>query len=218
MEIVQPGKLFETSWSDAWAFGSYKRKFLAASILFGIILLYYPVFFAFIQQRSGRALHDPVLNMLPSHNMSVYIFSIIYVTVGLGMARAIQSPSLFLLFLWSCLFLSLSRIITITLVPLEPPVGLVQLTDPLLVPFYGHNHITKDLFYSGHTGSVFLVFLILKNKSEKLLALAATFLVAILLLIQHIHYTIDVLCAPLFVYLVFILAKKVANVRSADVG
>jgi hypothetical protein len=144
--------------------------------------------------------------------MSAYIFPLIYATVGLGIYRFVQSPPLFLLFLWGCLFFSLSRIITITLVPLNPPHGLVPLVDPVLVAFYRHNQITKDLFYSGHTGSVFLIYLILRNKWEKVFALTATVLVAVLLLIQHIHYTIDVVFAPVFVYITFILAKKITRV------
>lgn len=213
MEIVQQNdELIETSWSDAWSFGVFKKKLLIISFLFTAVLLYYPYFFHFIQHRSGRFLYDPVLSILPSLDMSAYIFPLIYVTVGLGMFRAVQSPSLFLLFLCSCLLLSIARIITITLVPLEPPMGLVQLADPFLVPFYGHSHITKDLFFSGHTGSVFLIHLFLQKKREKIFALVATVLVGLLLLIQHIHYTIDVLCAPLFVYFIFVLAKKITNV------
>jgi len=209
MIIQQRNESLETSWSNAWTSVTYKTKIFIASLLFAIVLLYYPHFFALIQKRPGISLNDPVLNILPSHNVSVYIFLLIYLTVGLGIFRAAQSPALFLLFLWSCLFLSLARIITMSLVPLNPPAGLVPLTDPILAPFYNHNQITKDLFFSGHAGSVFLIFLILRKKREKLFALLATLSVGILLLIQHIHYTIDVVIAPLFVYIVFIVAKRV---------
>ena len=213
MEIYQqPGDSIEISWSTAWAFVTFKKKFLIVSILFAAILLYYPYFFTFIQHRPGKVLNDPVLSFLPSLDMSVYIFSLIYLTVILGLFRAIQSPALFLLFLWSCLFFSLSRIITMTLVPLDPPIGLVPLADPILMTFYRHSNITKDLFYSGHTGSVFLIYLFLKKKWEKLFALFATVTVGILLLIQHIHYTVDVLFAPFIVYFVFMAAKKINSV------
>ena len=215
MEILETGQeeLLEKTWIKAWASANYKKKFLIAAVLFTVVLLYYPFFFASIQQRfTSTTLNDPILNILPSLDMSAYIFPLIYATVGLAVWKFVQSPYLFLLFLWSCLFFSLSRIITITLVPLNPPVGLVPLADPVLIAFYGHSQITKDLFYSGHTGSVFLIYLILRKKWEKLFALVATLLVGLLLLIQHIHYTIDVLFAPLFVYVIFILAKKVTKV------
>ena len=211
MIFQQGNELAEISWTNAWTSATYKTKISIASLLFISVLLCYPYFFALIQSRPGFLLHDPVLDVLPSFNVSVYIFLLIYFTVGLGIFRAIQSPALFLLFLWSCLFLSLARIITMSLVPLDPPAGLVPLTDPILAPFYHHNQITKDLFFSGHTSSVFLIYLILRKKGEKIFALVATVLVGVLLLIQHIHYTIDVLIAPLFVYIVYVFAKRVTG-------
>lgn len=213
MIVKEQEGLLEKSWVNAWADRNYRIKFSIAAILFIAVLLCYPYFFAAIQHRAtSTILHDPILHILPSLNMSACIFPLIYVTVALGVFRAAQSPSLSLLFIWASLFFSLSRIITITLVPLSPPPGFVPLVDPVLVAFYGHNQITKDLFYSGHTGSVFLICLMLQKKIEKLMALVATVLVGILLLIQHIHYTIDVLFAPFFVYIIFILAKKVTKV------
>lgn len=216
MEITAQ-ELTERRWAKAWSYAGYRRMFLIAAIFFTAVLLYYPYFFAFIQHRSaGTTLNDPVLNILPSLNMSAYIFPLIYATVALGIYRCAQSPFLFLPFLWACLFFSMSRMLTIIIVPLNPPVGLVPLIDPVLVAFYRHNHITKDLFYSGHTGSVFLIYLFLRKKWEKLFALTATVLVAVLLLIQHIHYTIDVLFAPFFVYLIYSLAKKVTKISFED--
>lgn len=204
--------LLQVSWNEAWTSQIFRTKLISGSILFVSVLLYYPSFFAAIQKKQGVFINDFVLAHLPSVNLSATIFGLIYITVIVGIIRAAQSPYLFLLFLWSSLLLSLSRIITITFIPLEPPAGLVSLVDPVLLPFYGPNNITKDLFYSGHTGSVFLIYLIVRKRIEKMGALIATILVGICLLFQHIHYTIDVLCAPVFVYFVFILAKKITAV------
>jgi len=212
MIVKETDTVLDIPWSAAWASITFRTKFLLGSLLFTVLLLCFPYFFALIQKRQGIVLHDWLLYYLPSIDVSAYIFTLIYITVLVGIYRAAQSPLLFLLFLWSCLLLSLSRIVTISLVPLDPPIGLVQLVDPILFPFYGRNEITKDLFYSGHTGSVFLVYLILQKKREKIFALIATLVVGMLLLLQHIHYMIDVLFAPLFVYIIFILAKRITNV------
>jgi membrane-associated phospholipid phosphatase len=88
--------------------------------------------------------------------------------------------------------------LTISLVPLDPPAGLIGLADPLSNFFYGPKFITRDLFFSGHTSTVFLLYLCLPGKADKKLALAATLSVAILLLVQHVHYTLDVLGGFLF--------------------
>jgi membrane-associated phospholipid phosphatase len=88
--------------------------------------------------------------------------------------------------------------LTITLVPLDPPAGLVGLVDPLSNFFYGPKFVTHDLFFSGHTSTVFLLYLCLPGKADKKLALAVTLSVAVLLLVQHVHYTLDVLGGFLF--------------------
>ncbi len=204
--------LLNISWREAWATKVYRRKLIAGWILYIAVLLYFPHFFAAIQKKQGVVLNDFVLAFLPAVNMSGTIFAFIYVTVIVAIFRSAQSPYLFLLYLWATLILSISRIITISFVPLEPPIGLVSLVDPVLFPFYGPNGITKDLFYSGHTGSVFLAFLILRKKKEKIAAFIATIVVGISLLFQHIHYTIDVVSAPFFVYFMYLAAKKVTVV------
>ncbi|MDB5246793.1 MAG: hypothetical protein JWQ40_1187 [Segetibacter sp.] len=212
MIVKETDTILEISWSAAWTSVTFRTRFLLGSVLFTTLLLCFPYFFAIIQKRQGVVLNDWLLYHLPSIDASAYIFTLIYITVIVGIFRAAQSPLLFLLFLWSCLLLSLSRIVTISLVPLDPPIGLVPLVDPILLPFYGRNDITKDLFYSGHTGSVFLIYLILQKKREKIFALIATIIVGMLLLFQHIHYVIDVVFAPVFVYFVYAIARRITNV------
>jgi len=120
-----------------------------------------------------------------------------------------KDPYIFLIFSWSYVFVSLFRALAITFIPLNPPVGLVQLIDPLSNTFYGHAIITKDLFFSGHTSTIFLIFLTLKKKEDKILALAATFFLAILLMLQHIHYAVDILAAPAFTYLSYLIGRRI---------
>jgi hypothetical protein len=127
--------------------------------------------------------------------------------------RAIYDPALLLLFLWGFIFLSVSRFICIYLVPLNPPEQLIALRDPITNLFYGKKHgfITKDLFYSGHTSTQFLMCLCFTKRSDKLLALISTILVGVLVLIQHVHYSIDVIVAPFLTYLVYLLSKQVVK-------
>ncbi|MCW3113713.1 MAG: hypothetical protein JWR18_2109 [Segetibacter sp.] len=206
--------IFQITWREAWKSKLYRQKLIIGWILYIGVLLYLPHFFAMIQKKDGVMLNDFVLAFLPSVNLSALIFSLLYITVIFTIYRSAKSPYLFLLYLWATLLISISRILTNNFVPLEPPIGLVSLVDPILLPFYGPNGVTKDLFYSGHTASVFLTYLILRKKSEKTAALIATIIVGISLLFQHIHYTIDVIAAPLFVYILFLLAKKISLVHS----
>jgi hypothetical protein len=101
----------------------------------------------------------------------------------------------------------IARFITIILVPLDPPTGLIPLTDPLTGVFYGNALIIKDLFFSGHTATLTLVFLCLRKRNDKIIAFCAVVAVAVLLLVQHIHYTIDILAAPFITYACYRLAR-----------
>ena len=106
----------------------------------------------------------------------------------------------------------LARVLTISLLPLNPPPGLIELKDPIANIAYGGKgiFITKDLFYSGHTGNMFLFFLCLQHKWDKIIALAASFMVGILVMVQHIHYSVDVIAAFIFTYFIYLGAKKLA--------
>jgi hypothetical protein len=187
-------------WQAAWESAVFRRKTFTGIFLVIGILSAFPFFFQTIEKRNGILLNDPILRSLPPHNVSLPIFIIIWAISLLMMFRAARSPQLFLTFLWSYIILLIMRVCTITLVPLDPPVGLVGLVDPFSNFFYGEKFVTRDLFFSGHTSSVFLIFLCLPNRLEKKLALIATFAVGFLLLVQHVHYTLDVAGALVFAW------------------
>jgi membrane-associated phospholipid phosphatase len=195
-------------WQGAWQVPSFRRRVISGLIIVVSILSSFPVFFQHIELRHGILLNDPVLRLLPPHNVSLPLFIVIWAISGLSLFRAAQTPQMFLNFLWSFILLSLFRTLTITLVPLDPPAGLIPLVDPLSNFFYGDKFVTKDLFFSGHTSTVFLLFLVIPGRSEKKLALLATIIVGFLLLVQHVHYSLDVLGGFLFAWLSYQIATR----------
>jgi membrane-associated phospholipid phosphatase len=60
--------------------------------------------------------------------------------------------------------------------------------------------LTKDLFFSGHTATLFLLFLIMEKRVIKIIFIASTILVGIAVMLQHVHYVVDVAVAPFFAY------------------
>jgi membrane-associated phospholipid phosphatase len=157
-------------------------------------------------------LQDFVLERLPASDVSIPTFIIIWSVVLLVFYRIYHNPSIFLIVAYGFILMCIARVLTISLLPLNPPPGLITLKDPIANIAYGGKgiFITKDLFYSGHTGNMFLFFLCLQAKWDKIIALAASFMVGILVLIQHIHYSIDVISAFIFTYFIYLGAKKVA--------
>ena len=198
-------------WQGAWHDSAFRRRVLTGLIIVISLLSTFPVFFQHIERRHGALLNDPLLRLLVPHNISIPLFIVIWAITGLSIYRAAQTPMMFLTYLWSFIFLSLFRMLTITLVPLDPPAGLIPLVDPLSNFFYGDKFVTKDLFFSGHTSSVFLLFLTIPGKTDKKLALIATFIVGFLLLVQHVHYTLDVLGGFLFAWIAYLLGRLVVR-------
>jgi membrane-associated phospholipid phosphatase len=200
------------SWSEAWQHRSFRNKTFVALVLVAIILFLLPSFFALIEKREGMVLQDFVLDRIPAMDVSIPTFIIIWSVVLLVIYRIYQNPTLFLVFIYGFILMCITRVLTISLLPLNPPPGLIALNDPITNIVYGGKgiFITKDLFYSGHTGNMFLFFLCLQAKWDKIIALAASFLVAFLVMVQHIHYSIDVIAAFIFTYFIYLGAKKVA--------
>jgi hypothetical protein len=202
---------FKAYWKLAWTQPKFKQLTIAGVLVLVLILILFPFFFNYIEQREGYTLNDPFLNLIPAANVSNIVFAIIWSMALLTIIRCIQQPQIFLIFLWGFIFLSLSRFISILSLPLNPPKGLIELKDPLSNTFYGSKFITKDLFYSGHTATQFLMFLCLQKKWDKLVTLLSSIAIGVLILVQHVHYSIDVIAAPIFTFLVFLLAKKVTT-------
>jgi len=190
------------------------RKYLIlqlAAIM--LILACMSHFFDVIEARQGMIFNDRVLNFLPAVNVSVFILVFIWSSVILAVIRASADPNMFLTFLLAYILLCASRIVTISLLPLNAPGSLIALKDPLSNIAYNGRFITKDLFYSGHTSTLFLIFLCLKKRYDRRYVLAASINTGVLLLVQHVHYTIDVVVAPVFAFGCFWCARKVLEKR-----
>lgn len=205
---------YKEKWSASWQQPAFRKKLIAGLLLVIITLAILPIFFQAIEKRNGPVLNDWVLQWLPIADVSIPIFVFIWAATLVGLVRCVQEPDICIVLVWSYLLVCLSRLISIWVVTLNPPHNLIALIDPISNTFYGKKFVTKDLFYSGHTSSIFVIFLSLQKKGDKLFLLLATIAVGLLLLIQHVHYTIDVVTAPVFTLLCYYLAKKItANTR-----
>jgi hypothetical protein len=218
-ERIREQRTIALAWKKAWADRRFRLTTIVASIMLVIILASFPVFFGYIEQREGTLLNDHLLRYIPAVDVSIPTFLIIWSMTILIWIRCVQDPEIFIVFLSCFVLLCLSRIITITLVPLNPPEGLIPLKDPLSSIFYGgtDKFIQKDLFYSGHTSIQLLMFFTLKKKTDKLLGLLSSIAIGTLVLVQHVHYTIDVLAAIIFSYGIYRLGLLVTGVGNSKI-
>lgn len=192
-----------------WEEKAFRSKLIAWFLVVAALLTFLPFFFQFIQVRDGVHLNDPFLKILPARDFSIPIFLVIWSCALLLLISMIRDARILLNFMAAYSLLTLFRLITIYFLPMEPPENLIALKDPLSNSFYGVSFITKDLFFSGHTSTLFLIFLSLGNRKFRVFSLIGTCLVGFLLLLQHVHYTIDVIFAFPFAYITYLLAKRI---------
>jgi len=197
----------KNNWTATWNSRHRRYQIITGTVIMLAIVFTLPFFFAQIQKRKGAVLNDRVLAHIPPHNVSALIFALIWGMVLLIVIRTVKNPSIYISFCWTYIFIYIVRFVTLSLVALDPPQGMILLVDPVNNAFYHNAVITKDLFFSGHTATMVTIFLCLERRPDKIIALIAAFTVACLLLLQHVHYTIDVLAAPVVVYACYRLTR-----------
>ena len=200
-------------WRRAWQHTAFRWQLLVALTL-GLALAFgMPYYFALIQVRPGFVLPDPVLARLPAQDLSWLTFTVIYLSIVVALLHLMRRPVAFLRVLSAYCIMHLIRMVTLWLTPLDPPTGLVLLHDPIVDTFFypATAPITKDLFFSGHTATLMLLALAVQSRWLRIGLFVATAWVGFLVMIQHAHYTYDVLAAPLFAWLSYWLAGSVVK-------
>lgn len=188
------------SWKDYLSHKKNKVELVVSLILLALVLTGLARFVNFVEYRPGVAFSDPVLDLFNPIDMTWLTFGLIYIALVIAVASLINNPRQLLFALQLYTLMAFVRIIAMFLLPLEPPEKMILLKDPFVEFFGSGQTLTKDLFFSGHTATLFILFLVSKNKIIKTLFMISTILVAIFVLLQHVHYTIDVFAAVFFTY------------------
>jgi hypothetical protein len=204
------------AWPDAWRDPHFRIRLVLTVPALVAVLAALARFLEFVEARPGAVLPDPVLSLLPPQDLTWLTFSLIYLGLFFGVARLGAEPRRLVVALQAYVVLVLFRIAAMGVTPLEAPPGMIPLHDPLVRLFGPGKLLTKDLFFSGHTSTLFLLFLAVPGRRSKVVFLVCTAAVGISVLWQHVHYTIDVLVAPFFAYASFKLAVLLDPPRLAD--
>lgn len=193
------------AWQKAWRFGTFRNHLLISLLVFCASCLCNFHYLVVWQSRPGILINDIVLSHLQPHNFSAYIFFLEYSTLLMVFIFILPYPDRLVRGLQMFAIILFARTTTIYFMPLDPPRDMVPLIDPV-ANFFLHTHdvfVTKDLFFSGHVSALTLFFLIATNKYLRAYALIATLTVGTLIVWQHVHYSLDVLFAPLASYAAF---------------
>lgn len=190
--------------TEVWRHELKSRRFgvqAAISFLALIVtLVFLTRFLSHVENREGVTLDDPLLRMIEPMNLTWLTFGLIYAGIAMAVLSLSSKPKDFVLTVQAYTLIVWIRIVMMSLIPLNAPEGIIVLKDPL-VQFVGDGAApTKDLFFSGHTSTMFLLYLVTKVKWLKTTLLVFTLLVAACVIWQHVHYVIDVVVAPFVSY------------------
>jgi len=195
------------AWSDAWSQRRFRWTLLATVAAAAVSPVLTPSIFNAVQRRPGRTPPDPLLPLLGPAPVSAAIFVLLISTLALVVGACIARPLVLIRGAFALVLLFTMRMIAMTVVPLTAPPGEIALHDPIGQLFYpGSTPETRDLFFSGHTATLVLLIALVSTRRARVAVAAVATTVGVLLLVQHAHWTVDVLAAPLFATLAWRLS------------
>jgi membrane-associated phospholipid phosphatase len=198
--------IWRENWKGAWESKAFRIYFSIIVVAFIGLVMIYGRFLDYIETRPGSILPDPFLNSFIPLEVTWFTFGIIYISVIVALVHLSWQPRQLLIAFQAYIFIAMARVLSMYLTPLDPPPNLIPLEDPF-VQSLSTGVLTRDLFFSGHTSTSFLLFLSSTGRKMKIFFLICTILVGLLVLLQHVHYSIDVLAAPFYAYTCFKLSS-----------
>lgn len=197
------------SWKGAFSHPSFRNQFVLTFLVLLSFAFIFPYFFDFIEARNGPVMTDILLEQLPAMDVSLVVFFFLYSGIVVGLISHLSHPKAVLLAFQTYVLITLVRMLSITLFPLNPPVGYIPLREPFVSLFTTNGRIiSRDLFFSGHMSTILsILFATHKVWIRRYLILCAS-MIGMMILLQHVHYTIDVVVAVPMTYLVFRFCKR----------
>lgn len=184
----------------------FKQRNAGAILIITVVILVICVyllsrFLIWVEERQGVILDDPLFHYYDAVDLNIPIFTLIYASLILCLVYLTKNhPQDLVLALQTYSLLVIIRMAMMFVTPLEPPIGTIDLQDPLVFAVGTGKKLTKDLFFSGHTSILFMMFLVIKKPVLKYTFLTVTILVGLFVILQKVHYTVDVLAALFAAY------------------
>ncbi len=197
------------NWKNYFRINRNRNFFISTLIFVSLILFFFTNFLQFVENREGFSFRDPILVLFNPIDLTWLIFAMIYSGLIFALISLFKSPRILSTALLTYGIMVLIRIISMYSLPLNPPENMIALEDPFVEFFGGGKTLTKDLFFSGHTATSFIFYLTSVNKKIKMLFLILTVIMGISVLLMHVHYTVDVVVAPLASFTSYRISKKI---------
>jgi len=194
------------TWKEATTNRQYVSHMFFWLVALAVFVSVLPHFFNnVLLNKPGPRLDDFAFRFLAPRDWSPVIFALVFGAPALFLFANFSSPEKILVIFQCYVVVNFLRIVSLYLFTLETPEGIIPLVDPFLekVAYGGNAAFTKDLFFSGHTSTLFIVSLAEKRRGLRILLILSTILIGLLLVWQRVHYTIDVIGALLVTFAVY---------------
>ncbi len=186
-----------------------RKRSLFTGILFAIVALLIQNFAGRYSAKSAtNIVGDLFLDNLPTFDFTRIIVDGAFLVTILGVILFIYRPrhALFGLKVVSLFIIVRSFFVTLTHLGIYP--NQITLGDSYMDKIYLLLNMQDGFFFSGHTGLTFLLGLIFwYEKPWRYLFMAISLTFGIVVLLAHVHYSIDVFAAPFMTYAIFKLAE-----------
>lgn len=196
------------SWRVEWSAPQIRARWILSLLVLAIALAIWQQFLGWVEQRPGVRLHDPVLASFEPIDLTYPSFVLVYGGLLAAIVLLLKNPRGFRVAALAYGLMVLIRTVMMYVTPLDPPEKMILLQDPFVALAGVQKTPTRDLFFSGHTATLALFSFVFETRARWFFALAAAAM-AVMVLLQQVHYTIDVLVAPFIAFCAFRISEKI---------
>ncbi|KKQ28370.1 MAG: hypothetical protein US45_C0065G0005 [Candidatus Nomurabacteria bacterium GW2011_GWA1_37_20] len=185
-------------------------SFLGGLLLLGVSLVTQFFINGYVNNLPSAPVTDLILSNIRVYNVGgIFVYgSVLLLFVGLFVG--LKEPKCLPFAMKSVALFTLIRAVFVILTHISAFPTQVVIDSPMFDGKFFYGIFTgNDLFFSGHTGLPFLLALIFwdQNRTTRTIFLGFSALFAIVVLLGHIHYSIDVFSAFFITYGIFHICK-----------
>jgi hypothetical protein len=198
--LIELLRRYRLHWSNKWY--RFSAPFALFVFLSSITANFYATLYA--TEEASNSVTDIVLSNIPVFDVDILFVYGTLVLIVFVVLLCLGHPKRLPFILHSLAFFYFTRALFVTLTHLGPSPERVVLD---IGTFTAKFLSGSDLFFSGHTGVPFLLALIFWNhKRLRYIFLGWSLFFAVIVLLGHLHYSIDVLSAFFITYTIYNIA------------
>ncbi len=191
-------------------FSHFRSRYFQVSLAYSVALFLVSLYINFYAgtyatTAASNYVTDIILDNIPVYDVDgIFVYGALALCAFIFLVCAIH-PHRFLFVLKTISVFVIVRSVFVSLTHIAPAPGQVEIVSNLL----GRFTFGADMFFSGHTGLPFLMALIFwQNLSLRYIFLATSIFFGTVVLLGHLHYSIDVFAAFFITYGIYVAATN----------